>query len=328
MTAILWPIGKDTNVTVNAANTEAQILKGSTVVLEDTFYAKPGESSITVNVNRYVESLLGSPNLDSLPWSSPLSRVANLSEFHYSDTAGSSASYKFLPSYVANPDIPLNPSSSSQVPSYPLVCLSRPIGTTVSGGRVLGTVKYVAGQYVLVTVYNCGSSTVSLSLGGTSFNVGAGQVFTAGIKTSCGQTYNVGNSIGYGWSGTVEAPYVLYYYNPFGGWDSFPFQGKALPSYSYERYSVINPRRFKYDYKVGKELRYTLNTGLLKDSESVLMDYIASSPSLYLHDIKADKIVRVRGDMDSLEKKTFKNQDRMFPSYEFQVVECQQEIRR
>lgn len=310
----LWPVWKDTETVVTASSAAMEISRESETVFDETVYAYPDDNSMEINVNRYVESLVECPSLDSiLSGSTSFSQSYLPARFVYTISPGAAGSYSFYDDWSYDSDFDPN--------STPYQYFSKPI-----------TKRYAIGQYLMYTYKNNTASAISglarILKDGTNMvqvTIPSYSFMTVGYKVDECATWGAGS---YSWTENVDADYAIYYLNPYTGWDTFPLEGRGVPSYSYERYSVINPRRNKYDYKIGKEQRYTLHTGLLKDSESLLMDYLTSSPRLYLHDLVNDVVVPVRMDNSEIQKKTFKNQDRTFPSYQFQVVECQQRIRR
>lgn len=127
---------------------------------------------------------------------------------------------------------------------------------------------------------------------------------------------------------TVNARYVLYYYNKFGGVDSIPVEGVVLPEVSYERSTIGRQRLHTTDYDILGSKTYELNTGFFNDLQAEEVDNIVGSPYLLLQDLKDRSIVRVRGIDDSVEIKSFRNQDRKFPVYAFKVQEVETKRRK
>ena len=94
-------------------------------------------------------------------------------------------------------------------------------------------------------------------------------------------------------------PYVIYYNNPWGGFDWFPIGGKVtvkdkVTPYTYTKNynnTTLEFGRCRYLSEIDRT--YTVNTGWLKQEESDRMWYLLQSNIVYLHDIKADKIYPV-----------------------------------
>lgn len=96
-----------------------------------------------------------------------------------------------------------------------------------------------------------------------------------------------------------EIPYVVYYLNPWGGYDWFPIRGRVnvidkMTPYTYNKNfnnTTIEFGQSRYLSEISRE--YELNTGWLKQIESDRMWYLLQSNVVYLHDINADKIYPV-----------------------------------
>lgn len=96
-----------------------------------------------------------------------------------------------------------------------------------------------------------------------------------------------------------KSHYVLYYLNPYGGWDWFPIMGNVkrtdnLTSYTYTQ----NYNNTTLDFGTSKylneiKIRYTLNTGWIKEYQADRMWELIESNKVYLHDTKTDEIYPV-----------------------------------
>ena len=87
--------------------------------------------------------------------------------------------------------------------------------------------------------------------------------------------------------------YVLYYKNPFGGYDSLLLEGRCWKN------GAVSQDTFKADYDNTKKTRetwdfqneitesYTMNTGILTEDESARMPYLLNSPDVFLCDLNA-----------------------------------------
>lgn len=123
--------------------------------------------------------------------------------------------------------------------------------------------------------------------------------------------------------------YAIYYYNKFGGWDSFMIKGPVVPSVDATRNNYMNSRRNTRTYQVGVVDRYRVNTGILTDEESLAIAEIVSSPRVILHKIdRASTLIPVKASTNSVEKKTFRNQGHQFATYQFDLEADLNQIRR
>ena len=93
--------------------------------------------------------------------------------------------------------------------------------------------------------------------------------------------------------------YVLYYVNPFGGYDYFNYFVKYqeidnLQTYEYVQdvdNTTINFGKNRYLTEINKNIKLT--TGWLKEEESKRMWYLLESNKVYLHDVVEDRIYPV-----------------------------------
>lgn len=96
-----------------------------------------------------------------------------------------------------------------------------------------------------------------------------------------------------------KSHYVLYYSNPYGGWDWFPIMGKVTRTDSMTSYTYTqNYNNTKLDFGTAKYLneirvKYRLNTGWLKQSQSDRMWELLESNNVYLHNTETDEIYPV-----------------------------------
>ena len=93
--------------------------------------------------------------------------------------------------------------------------------------------------------------------------------------------------------------YVLYYLNPWGGFDWFPILGKVvetddLTQHTYtQNYNNTTWEFGKRRYLSEIKKKYQLNTHWLKEDESSRMWYLIQSNTVYLHNIKTGKVYPV-----------------------------------
>ena len=104
------------------------------------------------------------------------------------------------------------------------------------------------------------------------------------------------NGVDYPAIARCNAPYVLYYCNPYGGWDWFPIMGKvtktdAVDTYTYTKnYSNTTSEFGRYRYLTEIKTTYRLTTNFLKQEQSDRMWELIESNCVYLHDLAEDKI--------------------------------------
>lgn len=92
------------------------------------------------------------------------------------------------------------------------------------------------------------------------------------------------------------AEYVLYYLNPWGGYDWFPIKGKVVESDSLTQYHYTQNYnnttwgfgKKRYLSEINK--KFQLNTHWLKEDESKRMWYLLESNTVYLHNLKTNEI--------------------------------------
>lgn len=128
--------------------------------------------------------------------------------------------------------------------------------------------------------------------------------------------------------------FVLYYKNPFGGYDHLLLEGKCRKNHSGARDTFVanynNAQRQREDWTFQNEVteRYTLNTGFLSDDESSRMPYLLDSPDVYLVDLNHASIyIPVTIATDNYEIKKYTAADGMI-NYQFEVAVSQKEYRR
>lgn len=121
--------------------------------------------------------------------------------------------------------------------------------------------------------------------------------------------------------------YALYYINLRGGADQILFEGKCIESKDMEHfdYSTNNPNNNNqhnsenHRFQTNVKLNWELNTGWLSDYESkILYDNLFTSNSLYLHNLKTNKVFPVHIVDTSVARKEFLN-ERSLISYKINV---------
>lgn len=96
-----------------------------------------------------------------------------------------------------------------------------------------------------------------------------------------------------------KADFVLYYVNPWGGFDWFPIRGKVVETDNITQYLYTqNYNNTKWEFGKRRYLseinkKYRLHTHWLREDESKRMWYLLQSNTVYLHNIKENKIYPV-----------------------------------
>lgn len=109
---------------------------------------------------------------------------------------------------------------------------------------------------------------------------------------------HIGNKL-YEAKDKCKAQYVLYYLNPWGGYDWFPIAGRVtqyddITQYTFTKNYLNTTLQFgRSRYLSEIEKHYILNTEWLNDDESARMWYLLESNTVYLHNLKDDKIYPV-----------------------------------
>lgn len=93
-----------------------------------------------------------------------------------------------------------------------------------------------------------------------------------------------------------KVDYVLYYINPWGGYDWFPIRGKVVENDELTQYNYVqNYNNQTWEFGKRRYLseinkKFQLNTHWLREDESSRMWYLIQSNTVYLHNIK-DNII-------------------------------------
>lgn len=96
-----------------------------------------------------------------------------------------------------------------------------------------------------------------------------------------------------------KVDYVLYYVNPWGGYDWFPIRGKVVENDDITQYTYTkNYINTKLDFGKSRYLseirkKFQLNTHWLREEESLRMWYLLQSNVVYLHNIKTNDVYPV-----------------------------------
>ncbi len=296
----LIPAWKDTNTVIGTNDIYNMVLKsGNQVLFREKMFKAPNESNLIVNFNRLVESFLA-------PREFP---IGNTSRPLFSFTASfGNQDYE----YSVVDDWSYNDEDFQ-------VSLSRPYQKELA-----------LGQYLVYSLLNASTITVYAN-GYKVFTTtpSANEYYDISRRVNeCG-TWQIkqGSTLLQSWT-TVDAKYVIYYYNKYAGWDSFVVKGPVVPSVTVARDTYTNPRRRSRVYQSNVVDNYKINTGILTDKESPVVSEIVASPEVVLHDLENNNLISVKVITDSVERKTFRNQGRQFATYQFDLESEITKVRR
>ena len=296
----LIPAWKDTNTVIGTNDIYNMVLKsGNQVLFREKMFKAPNENNLIVNFNRLVESFLAPREFPIGNTSRPLfSFTASFGNQDYEYSVVDDWSYN-------DEDFQVN--------------LSRPYQKELA-----------LGQYLVYSLLNASTITVYAN-GYKVFTTtpSANEYYDISRRvTECG-TWQVkqGSTLLQSWN-TVDAKYVIYYYNKYAGWDSFVVKGPVVPSVAVARDTYTNPRRRSRVYQSNVVTNYKINTGILTDKESPVVSEIVASPEVVLHDLENKNLISVKVITGSVERKTFKNQGRQFATYQFDLESETTQVRR
>ena len=296
----LIPAWKDTNTVIGTNDIYNMVLKsGNQELFREKMFKAPNENNLIVNFNRLVESFLAPREFPIGNTSRPLfSFTASFGNQDYEYSVVDDWSYY-------DEDF--------------RVSLSRPYQSELA-----------LGQYLVYSLLN--ASTIAVYANGYKVfttTPSANEYYDISRRvTECG-TWQVkqGSTLLQSWN-TVDAKYVIYYYNKYAGWDSFVVKGPVVPSVTVARDTYTNPRRRSRIYQSNVVTNYKINTGILTDKESPVVSEIVASPEVVLHDLENNNLISVKVITDSVERKTFKNQGRQFATYQFDLESETTQVRR
>lgn len=124
------------------------------------------------------------------------------------------------------------------------------------------------------------------------------EIFPYSGRTDGAKAYYIGDKT-YNVVDDCSVEYVVYYVNPWGGYDWFPIRGKVTEKDTFTQYSIRqnynnNTLEFgkkRYCNEITKKI--TLNTQWLREDESLRMWYLLQSNVVYLHNINKNEIYPV-----------------------------------
>ena len=206
--------------------------------------------------------------------------------------------------------------------------------------------RYAAGSVTATAYYGSTTKSVTLSLntanGSTDLirslvHAGAGYV---DFDCNANATYS-GKSLTAVKIGSTTyriakncPEYLLYYKNPYGGYDHLVLEGKCRANRSGNRSTFIadydNNYQQREEWTFQNEVteRWTLTTGFLSDDESSRMPYLLDSPDVYLVALSAPTtFIPVTIATDSYQIKKYTATDGLV-YYQFEVAKSQKEYRQ
>ena len=206
--------------------------------------------------------------------------------------------------------------------------------------------RYASGSVTAYAYYGATTRSITLSLNtatGTTdlirslVHAGAGYVDfdCAANATYSGKKLTAVTIGGVTYRITDKCPeYLLYYKNPFGGYDHLVLLGKCRRNRAGERdtfvadYDNRYKQREEWTFQNQVTESYTLNTGFLTDEQSERMPYLLDSPEVYLVYLgAATTFIPVKIATDSYQVKRFGRGESMV-NYQFDVEVTQKEYKR
>lgn len=271
------------------------IYMGDELIYSGKSYKRPGETSNKILVNKIVQDYLVQPELDleSVGW------YVNTKEFTLRNADGSriSHTYFFVNDWSYSDDF----------------------RTGNLSHHILNKQRAVRGQMFPFSIFAAGQQ-VSMEYGvryidGYTDDYGkpiedwwSTEYITNGVSTDFFvvarrdakwiDSVKIGDDTYYP-EEPCAIPYVLYYVNPWGGYDWFPVTGKVtikdnLTQYKYvKNYNNTTLGFGNNRYLTNIDRNFVINTNWLTQDESERMWYLLESNQVYLHDIKNDKIMPV-----------------------------------
>lgn len=121
------------------------------------------------------------------------------------------------------------------------------------------------------------------------------EIFPYTGRTAGAVSYTI-NDVVYPIGKDCEVQYVLYYVNPWGGYDWFPIKGKVdendeITQYTYtQNYNNTTWDFGKRRYLCNIKKKYSLNTNWMKEEEAARMWYLLQSNTVYLHNLQTNEI--------------------------------------
>lgn len=243
---------------------------------------------------------------------------------------------------VFNDDWSYDPTFDPSVQGY-----SFPITGRVDLRQYVYQTMNTSGTISIAAKYGTTSRTISrvtmTSSDGTAFQNGLFHAGTAPLmfpcpthKTYSGKTltqFTIGNTTYVVSQKCCDV--VLYYKNPFGGYDHLLIEGNARRRRASSRdtftanYDNTAQRREEWVFETENTETWTLHTGRLTDVESARMPYLLESTEVYFCDLaNASVIIPALIDTNSYDIQTFKSNGRTMTDYAFDIRIAQKQYRR
>lgn len=314
------PIWKDKIVSLGSSDVDFRILKmdDSSVIYTGKAFKAPGAASVPIRINDICADYLVNalPTITDRTFTElikPSFKVQKKPSSSWTDVETIEFYNDWSYDYgLASPSV-----------------LSNPINGRVDLRMYILTTKLATGSISASYKRGSSTSTRTCTVSGTKDGTAAFSVnaySNTDQVTVNGFTYKVVTNC---------AKYALYYVNAYGGWDQFLIEGNEMEVDDLERFiremeytntSISNRGKDNYVSEVRKS--WTLNTGLLTDSQAAKMHHLLNSTMVFLQDIATTNFLPVIITSNTCEYKTFKNQGRRMVNYSFTVELAQNRIRR
>jgi len=278
-----------------------------------------------------VPALSGSPSL-AFPVSFTVQKSSNGSSWSTVETVAFNDDWSY--------DSSFNPSTDGM--SFPIT------GRADIRQKIFQT-RYASGSVTAGCLYGSTSRSITLSLDtsghSTAFSEALVHAGVGNVMFDCNtyKTYSsktltqvtIGNAV---WTVVQScARFVLYYKNPFGGYDHLLMEGTYRRKKSISRDLFVADydnrtfpqRREEWNWQNEVTDAFELHTGFMPESASVRMVYLLDSPDVYLCDLlNPSVIIPCIISNDSYDIQTYHNNGRQLIDYGLEVRVAQKEYRR
>lgn len=262
----------------------AGLVDVDTLLFAGRSYSKPNDGSNKILVNKicqtYMEAPLLSKDATAVGGGYGLFKLKSL------DGETTYRTYRFVNDWTYSED-------------FRTGLLSRPIlnnDNKVYKNQMLPFTVFAAADKITVEygiTYNNGTPTWNNTIYLT--NDLETEMFPYTGRTAGASGYFIGNKV-YNVVNDCNVQYVLYYVNPWGGYDWFPIRGKVdekdsmTQMTSLQNYNNQTWQFGKKRYLTEINKKFTLHTQWLTEDESSRMWYLLQSNVVYLHNLKENKI--------------------------------------
>lgn len=334
------PIWKDKFVNLGSyASRYFRIRVGSTTIYSGRAYRAASSGSLFVRINDICADYIaqrpaGVPMLSAPTMTFPVSFTVQQSSNGSSWTTVETVDFNDDWSY----DSSFNPSTMG---------MAFPITGRIDLRQIVVQTRYASGSVTAAAKYGATNRNITLYLqtssDGTAFgnalaHAGAGrmELDCASNATYSGKTLTSVTIGATTYVVTNSCPKkVLYYKNPFGGYDHLLIEGNATRSRSVQRETFVadydnNYRmRERWDFQNEVTETWTLNTGLLTLDESARMPYLLDSPQVFIADLDTPTvIVPALIATDSYQAETYAVKGTRMKNHSFDVTVAQNEYRQ